>query len=66
MEELSGDAKRWIGYQRHYLKMKFQDAKISKLEYYIANVNPQCWLQYKEKRPEHIQSHLLTTREPWL
>ena len=25
------------------IRMKVQDAKMSNLEYYIANVNPQCW-----------------------
>ena len=40
--------------------MKWQDAKMSKLHWYIANVDPQCWPQYKEKMSERIQSRLTT------
>ena len=41
--------------------MKWKDAKMSRLEYYIANINSQCWPQYKEKMPKQIQSRLTTT-----
>ena len=31
------------------LRMKWEDAKRTKLEYYIANVNLECWSQYKAR-----------------
>ena len=33
------------------LRKKSEDAKRTKLEYYIANINPQCWSQYKARMP---------------
>ena len=39
-------------------RMKWEDAKMSKLYYYIANINHQCWPQYKIKMLELIQLHL--------
>ena len=35
------------------VRMQWQDPKMSKLEHYIANVNPQCWPQYNAKMLEH-------------
>ena len=41
------------------LMMKWQDAKMSNLEYYvIADINPQYWPQNKVKIPECIQPHV--------
>ena len=43
------------------LRMKWEDAKRTKLEYYIANVNPECWSQYKARVPiDRIQPYLIT------
>ena len=44
LSELAGDAMKYLTISGRLLqatRMKTQDAKISKLEYYIANVNPQ-------------------------
>ena len=63
MIELPSDAMKYViieGRLLDALRMQWQDAKMSKLEYYIANSNPQCWLQYKEKLSECIQSRLIT------
>ena len=38
---------RWM----ESLRKKWEDAKRTKLEYYIANVNPKCWSQYKARMP---------------
>ena len=36
-------------------------AKMTKLEYYIANVNSECWSQYKPIMPiDRIQPYLIT------
>ena len=41
--------------------MKWEDAKRITLEYYIANVNPKCWCQYKARMPiDSIQPYLNT------
>ena len=43
------------------LRMKWEDAKRTKLEYYIANVNPECWSQYKARMSiDCIQTYLIT------
>ena len=43
------------------LRMKWEDAKRTKLEYYIANVKHECWSQYKARMPiDHIQNDLIT------
>ena len=31
------------------LRMTWEDVKRSKLEYYIANINPKCWIKYNIK-----------------
>ena len=37
------------------------DAKRTKLECYIANVNPECWSQYKASMPiDRIQPYVIT------
>ena len=40
------------------LRMKWQNAKTTNLEYYITNVNTQCGPNRKVGMLEHIQSHL--------
>ena len=43
------------------LRMKWEDAKWKKLEYYIANVNSECWSRYKARMPiDSIQPYLIT------
>ena len=43
------------------LRIKWEDAKRTKLEYYIANVDPECWSQYKVRMPiGRIQPYLIT------
>ena len=43
------------------LRKKWEDAKRTKLEYYIANVNPEFLSQYKARMPiDHIQHDLIT------
>ena len=43
------------------LRNKWEDAKWTKLEYYIANINPECWSQYKARVPiDRIQPYLIT------
>ena len=43
------------------LRMKWEDAKRTKLEYYIANVNPECRSQYNTRMPiDRIQTYLMT------
>ena len=40
---------------------KWEDAKRTKLEYYIANVNPEYWSEYKARTHiDHIQPYLIT------
>ena len=35
-------------------------AKMSKLEYYIPNINPQCYAPIQDKIGYHMQWHLTT------
>ena len=52
--QLSGDAMHYVMIEERLvesLRMKWEDAKRTKLEYYIANVNLECWSQYKARRP---------------
>ena len=61
--ELSGDAMMYVVIDDRLLGtlvMKWQDAKVSKLEYYIENTNPQCCPQHKVKMLERIQLNLTT------
>ena len=62
--ELSGDAIHYLMIEERLvesLRIKWEDAKRTKLEYYIANVNPECWSQYKARMPiDHIQPYLIT------
>ena len=42
------------------LMNQWKDAKCTKLEYYIANINPECWVLYKARRPiDRIQPYLI-------
>ena len=53
--ELSCDAMKCVIIEDKVLEalsMEWQNAKMSKLEYCIANVNPQNWPRYKEKMPK--------------
>ena len=44
------------------LRMKWEDAKRIKLEYYIANINLECWSQCTARMPiDHIQPLNLIT-----
>ena len=43
------------------LRMKWEDAKRTKVDYDIANVNSECWSQYKARMPiDRIQPFLIT------
>ena len=49
------------------LWVKWQDGKMPKLEYYIANINPECLIQYSESLPmNRIQPYLITSMSPTL
>ena len=42
------------------LSRKWKDAKRKKLEYYIANINLECWVLYKARRHiNRIQLYLI-------
>ena len=42
-------------------KYEWKDAKRTKLEWYIENVKPECWSQYKARMPIYrIQPYLIT------
>ena len=46
--ELSGDTMQYVMIEERLVKslrIKWEDAKRTKLEYYIAIVNPECWPQ---------------------
>ena len=62
--ELSGHAMQYVtieGRLVESLRMKWEDAKLIKLEYYIANVNHECWSQYKSRMSiDRIQPYLIT------
>ena len=63
--ELSGNAMQCVMIEERLLeslRKNWEDVKRTKLEYYIANVNPECWSQYKAKMPtDHgIQPYLIT------
>ena len=67
---LSGNATKYVINENRLLealRMKWQYAKMSNLEYNIPNINPQYWFQYKVKMSKHIQSHLTTHMSlgPW-
>ena len=43
------------------LRKKWKDSKRTKLEYYIANINPKFWVLCKTRRPiDPIQPYLIT------
>ena len=62
--ELSSDAMKYVVIEERLmdpLRKKWKDAKRTKLEYYIANINPECWVLYKARRPiDRIQPYLIT------
>jgi hypothetical protein len=42
------------------LKVKWKDARKHKLEYYVSNINPKCWIQYSERMHiNHVQPYLI-------
>ena len=48
---------RWM----ESLRKKWEDAKRTNLEYYISNINLECWSQYKARIPvDNIQPYLIT------
>ena len=62
--ELLGDAMHYVMIEERLvesLKIKWEDATRTKQEYYIANVNPECWSQYKTRMSiDCIQPYLIT------
>ena len=43
-------------------RKKWKDGKRAKLEYYIVNINVECWVLYKARRPsDRIQPYLITS-----
>ena len=62
--EISGDTIQYVMIEERLvesLRTKWEDAKRTKLEYYIANVNPECWSQYKTRMSiDRIQPYLIT------
>ena len=62
--ELSGDAMHYVVIHESLvesLRMKLEDDKRTKLEYYIADVNPECCYQYKAIMSiDSIQPNLIT------
>ena len=64
LSELAGDAMKYLTISGRLLqatRMKTQDAKISKLEYYIANVKPSILATIQGKKmPKCIRPHLNT------
>ena len=62
--ELSSDAMKYIVIEERLmdpLRKKWKDAKRTKLECYIANINLECWVLYKATSPIGcIQTYLIT------
>ena len=58
MSQLQCDAlhSNW-GKVNETTKKKCEDAEKTNLKYYIANINPECWVQFKAKIPITIWSH---------
>ena len=46
--ELSSDAMKYLVMEP--LRKKWEEDKRTKLENYIANINLECWIQYKARR----------------
>ena len=63
LSELSSDAMNVITDKRllDSLRMKLQDSKMTKLEYYIANVNSQWLPLYKVRMPVCTEPHFAIT-----
>ena len=52
--EISNDIMQYVGIEEWLMKSlwkKWEDAMRTKLEYYIANIDPECWVQFKAKIP---------------
>ena len=52
--ELLGDTMQYVMIEERLvesLRMKWEAANRTKLEYDIANFNPECWSQYKARMP---------------
>ena len=52
--ELSDDSMHYIMIAERLVEslgMKWEDVGRTKLEYCMANVNPECWSQYKARMP---------------
>ena len=64
LQELSSDAMKFVVIEERLmdpLRNKWKNAKRAKLEHYIANINPECWVLYKARRPiDSIQPCLIT------
>ena len=51
--ELSSDATKYVVVEERLTELqrkKWKDAKMKKLEYYIANINPECCVLCKGKK----------------
>ena len=61
--ELSSEAMQYVVIEERLMKpqrQKWEDAKRIKLEYCIANINPECWVLYNARWPiDRIQPYLI-------
>ena len=51
--DLSSDAIKYVVIEERLmdpLRKKWKDARRTQLEYYIANINLECWVLYKARR----------------
>ena len=62
--ELSDNAMHYVMIEERLvesLRMKWEDAKRTMLEYCFPNINPECWSQNNARMPiERIQPYLIT------
>ena len=62
--ELLKDAMKYMVIEERLMepqRKKCEDAKRTKLDCYIANINPECQIQYKARRPfDCIHPYLIT------
>ena len=63
--ELSTDAMQYVVIEERSiepLRKKWKASKMTNLEYYIANISPECWVHYKARMPiDCIQPYSLPT-----
>ena len=62
--EFSRDVMKYVVIEERLmdpLMNKWKDAKSTKLEYYIANINSKCWILYKARRPGDCNQPYLIT-----